>query len=74
MIILILDIRDPVDDKIDPAAIYVALSSATVVLEDLYLLFPVRLKQVTQPRNGDVVAMLAYLQRLDNTSAALFFN
>ncbi|CAM9507277.1 unnamed protein product, partial [Ectocarpus sp. 12 AP-2014] len=64
---IILDIRNPPGNRMDPAAVYVALSRATC-LEDLYLLFPVTLEDLNKPRNKDVVALVEYLERLDNAT------
>lgn len=51
----------------DPAATYVALSRATC-LENLYLLFPVTLRDLTRPRNKDVVALIDFLHRLEKAT------
>ena len=60
---IILDIRKRPGPRTDPASSYVALSRATS-LDDIHLLFPVNLSDLTWPRNQDVVALIGLLQRL----------
>lgn len=60
---IILEIRPPVSGGLDKAAVYVALSRATG-LEDIFLLFPAALDDLTQPRDKDVVALITYVQGL----------
>ncbi|CBJ33415.1 conserved unknown protein [Ectocarpus siliculosus] len=68
---IILDIRRPPGHAVDCAAVYVALSRATG-LGDLNLLFPVTLQDLNQPQNPDIVAIVNYLHRLDETTMVLF--
>lgn len=65
-----LDIRKP-PGHMDAAATYVALSRATC-LENIYLLFPVTLRDLNRPRNKDVVALIEFLQRLEQATLAAF--
>ena len=60
---IILEIRRRPGPRTDPASSYVALSRATS-LDDIHLLFPVNLSDLTWPRNQDVVALIGLLQRL----------
>ena len=68
---IILGIRKPPGPRIDPASSYVALSRATS-LDDIHLLFPVNLTDLTRPRNQDVVAFIEFLQRLEEASISAF--
>ncbi|CAN0166602.1 unnamed protein product [Scytosiphon promiscuus] len=69
----ILDIRRPPGNKLDTAAMYVALSRATG-LDDINMLFPITLEDLNRPPNQDVVAIVNYLGRLDRASFAVFMN
>ncbi|CAM9252717.1 unnamed protein product, partial [Ectocarpus sp. 4 AP-2014] len=68
---IILDIRNPPGNRMDPAAVYVTLSRATCLM-DTYLLFPVTLENLNKPRNKDVVALIEYLERLDKATFSAF--
>ncbi|CAM9575353.1 unnamed protein product, partial [Laminaria digitata] len=68
---LVLDLRKPVDGNMDSAAVYVALSRATDASR-LFLLSPVSLDDLTHPQDADVAAQIAYLERLDEATLALF--
>ena len=68
---IILDIRKPPGPRIDPASSYVALSRATS-LDDIHLLFPINLSDLTRPRTQDVVALIGFLQRLEEASISAF--
>ena len=48
-----------------------ALSHATS-LGDIHLLFPVNLSDLNRPRNQDVVALIGFLQRLEEASISAF--
>ena len=48
-----------------------ALSRATS-LDDIHLLFPVNLSDLTRPRTQDVVALIGFLQRLEEASISAF--
>ncbi|CAB1100401.1 unnamed protein product [Ectocarpus sp. CCAP 1310/34] len=67
---IILDLQKPPQPLVDPASSYLALSRATY-LEDLYLLFPVTLEDLSRPRNKDVVALIEFLHRLEETTSLL---
>ncbi|CAM9812558.1 unnamed protein product, partial [Scytosiphon promiscuus] len=62
-----LDIRRPPGNKLDTAAVCVALSRATG-LDDINMLFPITLEDLNRPPNQDVVAIVNYLGRLDRAS------
>ena len=54
-----------------PASSYVALSRATR-LDDIHLLLPINLSDLTRPRNQDVVALIGFVQRLNEASISAF--
>lgn len=68
---ILLDVRKPPTGKVDSASPYVAFSRATK-LEDVFLLFPVTIRDLNRPRDADVVALIECLQRLDRKTLEIF--
>ena len=53
----------------DTAAVYVALSRATCI-DDIYLRFPIALYDPARSRNNDIVALIEYFKRLEQSTLA----
>ncbi|CAN0230173.1 unnamed protein product, partial [Hapterophycus canaliculatus] len=61
---IIIDIRRPPGNKLDTAAVYLALFKATG-RDDMNMLFPITFEDLNRPPNQDVVAIVNYLGRID---------